>query len=447
MGIYLLRYKGTFLRSHFFMKKIFNLFPLLLLVFFLIPADSFSQKEGDRILAIVGYDIILESDLQYQMQLYARQNQLSQITPMVAQQIFQQLLTEKIIYAKAEQDSITIKEDEIGKELDFRIKNMVEQVGSEKKVEEIYGMSIGKIKILLKEDLTKKMKADKLKSKKFQGLVKVSDKEVKEFYGKYRDSLPPTSEEFELSRIYVQRKVTDAEKLLAKEKALKILDSLKNGVDFSELAKKNSDDTQSAINGGDLGYSKKGVFVKEFEEALYSLNVGGISDIVETEFGFHIIKLNEKKGEQVKSQHILVAYPKLESSNLETISFLQDLKSKIENKTITFEDAAKKYSQDPYSNQKGGYLGLIQVEKLDSLEIEAIKSLDTGAISNPIKTGDERNFGFELLKVTKKVPPHNMSLETDYEKIKKLAKLFKENSEMEKWIEEIKKYIYVDVKQ
>ncbi|MFA5405694.1 MAG: hypothetical protein WC358_12250, partial [Ignavibacteria bacterium] len=109
------------------------------LVFILVTfaTKCFSQKEGDRILAIVGYDIILESDLQYQIQLYARQNQLTQINPLIAQQIFQQLLTEKIIYAKAEQDSIMVKEDEVGKELEYRIKNMVDQVGSEKKVEEI----------------------------------------------------------------------------------------------------------------------------------------------------------------------------------------------------------------------------------------------------------------------------------------------------------------------
>jgi peptidyl-prolyl cis-trans isomerase SurA len=307
-------------------------------------------------------------------------------------------------------------------------------------------MSIGKIKILLKEDLIKKMKSDRLKQKKFRGLVKVTDKEVKEFYDKYKDSLPPSKEEYELAHIYMQRKVTDTEKQLAKEKVQKILDSLKQGVDFSDLAKRNSDDTQSAINGGDLGYSKKGIFVKEFEEALYSLDVGKFSEIVETEFGYHIIKLNEKKGELVKSQHILVAYPKLESSDLETISFLKDLKLKIENKTITFEDAAKQYSQDVSTNQKGGYLGFVQIDRLDSITIDALKDLDIGKISNPIKTSEDRNYGFELISVLKKIPSHTLTFENDYDKIKKLATLFKENTEMEKWVEEIKKTIYVDVK-
>ena len=421
-------------------------FSFFIIIFLALSVQLFAQKEGDRILAVVGYDIILESDLQYHIQLYARQNQLTQINPAIAQQIFQQMLTEKIIFARAEQDSITVKDDEIAKELDYRIKNMVDQIGSEKKLEEIYGMSIGKIKLTLREDLIKKLKADKLKRKKFSSAIKVTDKEVQNFYEKYRDSIPPVSEEYELSHIYMQRKVSDTEKKIAKEKAQLILDSIKQGVDFSELAKRNSDDKQSGMNGGDLGYSKKGVFVKEFEEALYSLNIGEISGLVETEFGYHIIKLNDKKGEQLKSQHILVSYPKLESSDFETISFLKDVKMKIETGKMTFEEAAKLYSQDPANNSKGGYIGMVMLEKLDSVMIDAIKKLDTGAVSDPIKTSEDRNYGFEIVKILKKVPTHKATLETDYERIKKLASLFKENSEMDKWIEELKKTVYVDVK-
>ena len=419
---------------------------LLFLAILFLTSKTYSQKEGDRILAIVGYDIILESDLQYQIQLYARQNQLTQVNPLIAQQIFQQMLTEKIIYARAEQDSIIVKEDEIGKELDYRIKNMVNQMGSEKRLEEVYGMSIGKIKLTLKDDLIKKMKSDKLKAKKFHGGLRVTDKEVENFYAKYKDSIPQVSEEYELAHIYMQRKVSDAEKKAAREKAAIILDSIKNGVDFSELAKRNSDDTQSGLNGGDLGYSKKGVFVKEFEEALYTLNVGEVSDLVETEYGYHIIKLNDKKGDQLKSQHILVAFPKFESSDMETITFLKDLKSKIESNTISFEEAAKQYSQDVSTNLKGGYMGFIMLERLDSLTLEAVKVLDTGKISNPLKTSDDRNYGYEIIKVLKKVPTHTATMEKDYDRIKKLATMFKENTEMEKWIEELKKSVYVDVK-
>jgi len=421
-------------------------FRVLLVFIFISFSSLFAQKEGDRILAVVGNDIILESDFQYQLQLYARQNQLTEINPLIAQQIFQQLLTDKIIYAKAEQDSVSVTEDEINKELEFRIKSLTEQFGTEKKIEEVYGMSLGKIKLTLKEDLQKKLKSDKLKRKKFAVAMKVSDKEVREFFKNYRDSIPNASEELEISHIYLLRKVSDAEKKTAREKALLILDSIKSGVDFSELAKRNSDDKQSAVNGGDLGFAKRGMFVKEFEETLWLLKSGEVSGLVETEFGYHIIKQTEKKGDQVKSQHILISYPKLESSDLETINFLKDLKSKIENGKISFEDAAKEYSQDPETNKKDGYIGIVPAERLDSNVVDALNNIPEGGITDPQRVGDKRSYGYEIIKLKKKSPSHELTLSGDYDRIKRYAEVFKENKEMEKWINELRESVFVDVK-
>ena len=378
--------------------------------------------------------------------MYARQNQLKSISPFLAQQIFQQMLTEKIIMAKAEQDSISVTEEEVNKELDNRIKSLVEQLGSEQKVEELYKMSIVKIKLTLKEDLKRKLMAEKLKRQQFPSQTKVSDKEVKDFYEEYKDSLPSSQDEYRLYHIFVIRKVTDTEKKLAREKAQKILDSIKSGIEFSELAKRNSDDSLSAINGGDLGWAKKGTFVKEFEETLFRMNLGEVSDLVETEFGYHIIKLTDKKGDQVRSQHILVTYPKLESSDMETITFLNNLRKDIMDGKISFEDAAKKYSQDDQTSSKGGLIGLLSIEKLDSSVIQEIKNTPLGAVSNPVRVGDRRNYGYELLKYTEIVPAHKLNLDQDYDKIKKYAVFFKENKEMDKWIDEIKQYIYIDVK-
>lgn len=403
-------------------------------------------KEGDRIIAVVGNDIILESDLQYQLQLYARQNNLTQISPPMIQQIFQQMLIEKIIFAKAEQDSILVKDEEVNKELDYRVKSIVEQYGSEQRVEQVYGMSIGKIKLNLKDELIKKLRADKLKRKQFQSGIRLTDNDIKNFYNSYRDSLPEASLQFELAHIYQSQKITDEEKQIAKEKALKILDSIKSGVDFSELAKRNSDDPQSAVAGGDLGYAKKGVFVKEFEDALFTMSIGEISNPVETEYGYHIIKVLDKKGDLVRAQHILVSYPHLPSNDLQTISFLKDLKNKILSNQLSFDSAASQYSQDPETNKKGGYIGFMGIEKLDSSAVSAIKDIPVGSISEPVKIGGDKNYGYELLKVISKVPEHKLTLETDFEIIKKYATLYKENSEMEKWIEELKKTIYVDVK-
>ncbi|HMS64257.1 MAG TPA: peptidylprolyl isomerase [Ignavibacteria bacterium] len=419
---------------------------VLSVIIFLYATVAFAQKEGDRIVAIAGNQIITESDFQYQVQLYARQNQLTEISPYLAQQIFQSLLTNKIMLAKAEQDSIEVSEEEITKELDGRIKTLIGQVGSQQKLEEVYGMSLSKIKSILKEDLKNNLKIEKLKREKFKGGLKISDKEIRDFYNVYKDSLPDASEEFEIAHIFVERKVSDAEKEIAKKIAEAVLDSIKQGVDFSELAKRNSGDSMSAIVGGDLGYAKKGTFVKEFEEAVYSLKIGEVSEIVETQFGYHIIKLTDKQGENVKSQHILIKYPLLESSDFETINFLKNVKDSIVSGKITFEAASLQYSQDPNSKEKGGYIGRVPSEKLDSATIVVMRSLEPGQISDPVRFGNDMKYGYEIFKVIAIFPPHRFNLTDDYERIKGFAQSFKENKEMEDWINEIRESVYVDIK-
>lgn len=416
------------------------------LIFIFTGTIAYSQLEGDRVIAVIGNDIITESDFQYQVQLYARQNQLTEINPYIAQQIFQSMLTNKIILAKAEQDSVFVTEDEVLRELDQRLKGMIAQVGSEERLVEVYGMSLPKLKLLLKDELQKSIKIDRMKRKKFQGGIKVSDKEVKEFYNVYKDSLPDQNDEYELAHIILSRKVSEAEKTAAKNIALELLDSVKQGLDFSELAKKYSGDSMSAIQGGDLGYAKKGTFVKEFEEAVYSLKPGEVSDIVETEFGYHIIKLNEKQGDKIRSQHILIKFPKLESSDFETIAFLKELKSRINDGQITFDSAAKEYSEDMNTKLKGGYIGLIPAEQLDSNTIEILNALSPGQISDPVRIGSTEQYGYELFKLIRINPSHKLSLETDYEKIKNYAVSFKESKEMEEWILDMKETIYVDIR-
>lgn len=424
----------------------FFLFSIFVLSIY-FPANSLAQQEGDRILAVIGNDIILESDLQYQLSLYARQNNLTQIPPQLAQEIFNSLVTDKIILAKAEQDSIEVTDDEVSKELDSRIKSLIDQVGSQSRLEEIYAMSIVKIRMLLKEDLKKRMMTEKLKRQKFGSGVKASDREVREFFATYKDSLPKAPDEYEVAHIFLERNVSESEKNYAREKAKEILDSIKKGADFSEMAKKYSDDSLSALQGGNLGYVKKGSFVKPFEEAVIVLQPGEMSDLVETQFGYHIIKLIEKKGDGFTSQHILIKFPKFESSDLETIKFLNDLKEKITSGKITFDDAAKEYSQDETSKLKGGYIGTVTVEQLDSNILGKLNEISINGITDPVRiTTDGTNYGYEIIKLINKTPEHALTLEGDYDKVKRLADQFKEGKELEKWISEMRESIYIDTR-
>ena len=417
------------------------------LVSLLITKYSFAQQqEGDKILAVVGNDIILESDFQYQLQLYARQNNLTQINPQIAQSVFQSMLSDKIILAKAEQDSVEVTEDEVNKELDQRIRSLEDQLGSQQRLEEVYSMSLVKIRLLLKEDLKKKLKADKMKRQKFGSGLKVSDRELKEFYASYKDSIPAANDEFEVSHIFIYRQVSDIEKKLAKDRAQLILDSLKAGADFSTLAKRNSEDSVSALMGGNLGTAKKGSYVKPFEEAALLLQPGQYSDLVETQYGYHIIKLLDKKGDNFNVQHILIKFPKLESSDMETISFLNTLRDRINSKQITFVEAVKEYSQDEESKPKDGYLGILSGDQLDPVIIAELNKTAEGDITNPVRVGNDLNYGYEIVKIIKKVPAHSLTIEQDYSKIKKIAENYKENKAFADWMEELKQTIYVDIR-
>ena len=181
-------------------------------IIFILNSVAFSQTEGDRVLAIAGNYIITESDFQNQLQMYAKQNQLNEISPYIAQQLFQSILTNKILLAKADQDSIEVTEDEITREYENRIKSLIDQVGSQQRLEELYGMPMNRIKSTLKEELKKNLKVEKLKRKKFSGGVNVSEREVNAFYTTYKDSLPEVSEEYEIAPIIMEIKMIYGEK-------------------------------------------------------------------------------------------------------------------------------------------------------------------------------------------------------------------------------------------
>jgi peptidyl-prolyl cis-trans isomerase SurA len=407
---------------------------------------SYSQQEGDKIIAIVGNEVILESDLNYQLALYARQNNLQQFNEKIIQQVFQSMVAEKLMLAKADQDSIEVSDEEVNKQLDYRIKSLSEQFGSEKNLEEQYGLTISKIRTMLKEDIRKKMKVDRVKQSKFGSTLKVTKSEVETFYKEYRDSLPAVPESFELYQIVRLPKTSSEAKAIAYARAKEILDSIKTGADFTTMAKKYSQDSASAVMGGDLGRLKKGITVKEFEDAAFLLKAGEVSDVVETQFGYHIIKAYERTGDNLKVQHILIRFPHLESTDFEAINFLKDLKAKVSSGQNTFQELAFQYSEDVNSVRDSGYIGKIPATSLDSSEVKTLRELSNGQMSEPIRIGDNEDYSYTLFLLKDKFPAHEISLETDYDMIQNFAQNYKESKELNEWLDELKKSIYVEIK-
>jgi len=426
-----------------YQKNIFLAFSLALI--FISQASS--QPEGDRIIAVIGNEIILESELSSQILIFMQQNKVAQYNDRIAQQVFQNMLTEKLILAKADQDSIMVTQEETDQQVDFRIKNLVAQLGSEKNLEETYGMTMAKIRETLRAQIKRQIKIDKVKSNKFKTGVSVTRNEVSDFYITYKDSIPPVPETYELYEITRTPELTQESKNIAYRRISALLDSVKGGMDFSDAAKKYSEDSASAVLGGDLGKAKKGNFVKEFEDAAFVMSPGDVSGIIETKFGYHIIKLNEKSGDWIRTQHILIRFPKLESADFECINFLKDVKQKFLSSEGTFQQLAIKYSQDATVSSDSGYVGKVTVSEMDSLEIYGLRNSFAGDVTDPIRVFDERtDYSYKIYFVRQRFPEHYAALKEDFAVLEKMALSYKENKILNEWLEELKKTIYVDIK-
>ena len=369
----------------------------MIFLFLIIVCTSYSQEVLDKIVAVVGNEFITKSELQFQTNLYAAQRKISPNTPGLEKQVLDNLVNEKLIYAQANLDSITVTEDEVNQRIDYQIQLFQQQFGSKENIEKAYGMSIERIKRELKDNIRKQLMIQKLQQKNF-GDVDVSRREVEEFFDKFKDSLGVIPEKVDIAHIFRNPKTSSAAKAKAKAFAETILDSLKHGADFAELAKKYSEDPGSAAHGGDLGFVKKGVFYPEFEAAAFSLKPGEISDVVESPVGFHIIQLIEKRGESIHARHILIKIKNDEDADLKTIEFLSNIRDSVVSGNGTFSEYAKKYSEDESSKNFGGDMGTFYMNQLDKNLLDIVSKLKEGEISFPKRMDyGQGNYGYHIV--------------------------------------------------
>jgi peptidyl-prolyl cis-trans isomerase SurA len=416
-----------------------------LLVIIFITA-SYSQQALDKVVAIVDNEIILKSELDFQINLYATQRQLDPNSKALREQILNSLIEEKLLYAQAEIDSIIISEDEIEQRINYQINILSQQLGSLANVEKQYGMSIERIKRELRDDVRKNVMVQRLQDKNL-GNINVTFPEVKEFFELYADSLGIIPEKVTIYHIFQNPKASERIKVKFKQKAQAILDSIKMGADFAEMAKKYSDDPGSARLGGDLGFVKKGVFYPEFEAVAFKLKEGEISDVVESPVGYHIIQLIEKRGESINSRHILIKVKADDKADLITIDFLSAIRDSIVKGYGTFQEFAKKYSEDKESAPFGGELGTFYINQLDKPLLDAIGKLKEGDIGFPRRLEYAQGvYGYHIVFLKSKIPQHKPDLELDYDELKRLATEFKKQKEYQRWIAELKEQIFWEIR-
>jgi len=420
------------------MKKLF--------IILILANILFGQEVLDKIVAVVDNEIILQSELNLQVAYLAAQRNMNPDDEKLRSSVLNRMIEEKLLYAQAAIDSVVISDDEVKASLENQLNYFISQYGSQEKLEQVYGMSIDKIRRELRDEVRKSLMTNRVQQKHF-GNLDITRREVKEFFVEYQDSLGLIPEKFELSHIFINPQKGDRLKAKAKEFAQTLLDSIKNGADFSTLAKKYSDDPGSASKGGELGFVKRGVFFPEFEAAAFQLDEGELSDVVESPVGFHIIQMLERRGESIKTRHILIKVKSDDEADLRAIEKLNEIRDSLLQGDKSFAYFAKKYSDDKETAKQGGKLGTFEVSQLDKTLKDRVYNLAIGEISYPKRLElDNKSYGYHIIKVDNRTPEHRPTFEGDYDEIKRLALYNKRQKLYKEWIEELKNKIFWEVR-
>ena len=418
----------------------------LLFLLLCVAQSFFAQENIDKVAAVVDNEIIMKSEVDFQTAMMIAQKKANPNNPDLRKQVLNSMIEEKLVYAQALLDSISVTEEEVNRQIDYQINVLTQQYGSKEKIEQMYGMSLEKIKRELRENVKKESLVQKIQEKKF-GMIDAGRRDVEEFFNRFKDSLGVIPEKIKLSHIFKNPKTSVALKQKYRAKAEAILDSIKNGADFAEMAKKYSEDPGSAVQGGDLGFVKRGVFFSEFEAGAYALAKDQISPVTESPAGFHIIQLIERRGESIHTRHILIKVKSDDESDLSTIEALTAIRDSIVRYGGNFGDFAKKYSDDKETAPFGGSLGTLYLEQLDKHLLEVTAKMKEGDVSFPKRVDyTASTYGYHIVYLEKRLPQHQPDITTDYTDLKKLTDEYKKQKLYQNWIKDLKSKIYWEVK-
>jgi len=405
-----------------------------------------SAQVMDRIVAVVGDEIILLSEVETRVQLAGMQLKLdpedTESIERLRLALLDDLVDEKLILVQARRDSVQVAGEEIDKAIAAQIAQIKNQLGSEEAFQEQLAaeeLTLQDLKKRFRPQMRNQLLREKLIRQKLSNTA-VSSKEVMDFYQTYSDSLPVQGESVRLRHIMMTVAPSEEEKQAAFQQAKEVLAKARAGESFESLARSYSQ-CPSAEAGGDLGFFSPGEMVPEFERAVFSLNPGEISDVVETMYGYHVIRCEERRGNQARVRHILIALSTSEADEEQLIARMNDIRERI----LSGEDfsaLAEEYSQDPYSREKGGDLGWYPIDQLTSQFRSVVDTMGVGSVSAPIATSS----GYHLLQAIDRVNQRQITLEDDRESLEELARQHKISQTLETWLKQLRDEIYVDVR-
>ena len=416
------------------------------------PKGSTKRQKIDGVIATVGDYTILDSDIDKTfLELSSQGNSIKDISRC---QMLGKLLEDKLYAHQAVQDSIIVTDDEVKSKLDEQLNYMVEQLGSMDKVVKYFKKPNEED---FRTDLFEIIKTNKLTSamqKKIVDAVEITPEEVRNFFKKIpTNELPVFGAEMEVSQIIVNPKVTQEEKQKVIDRLKEFKKEVQEGSSFATKAVLYSQDPGSSSNGGYYKMNKKTPFVKEFKDVAFGLAEGEISEPFETDFGFHIIYIEKIKGQDVELRHILLIPNTSDQSLKDAKDRILQIKKKIEDKSISFADAARTESDEKETRSNGGVLinpktqdTHFELTKMDPSLYAQVSNLKDGEVSIPlIDTDQSGKKKYKLVVVTNRIDEHTADYAKDYIKIRDLALKEKQISAIAKWSEEKIKETYIKI--
>lgn len=405
----------------------------------------------DKIIAKVDNYIVLKSELDKAYLDYVAEG--GQGGDQSRCQFLALLIRNKLMMAKAEIDSIVVSDEEVDANTDRRMQAILAQYGgSEEELENKFGKTFEQFKLEWRDQIREQMVVSEMERTITKDIT-VTPSEVKRFFNLIpKDSLPFFSAEVEVAQIVKVAEVSDIQKEEIKRQLIDLRSRLLAGEDFSTLARKYSADPTVVGNGGDMGWVGRGALVPEFEAMAFKLKPNEISMPVETDFGFHIIQLLERRGNEYHSRHILMSPSPSPEDIQQASKYLDSLRTVILRDSVPFQKMAKEYSDDMPTKGSGGFFAdndggtRVMVDDVDPAVFFAIDTMKVGTISKPLAyRTNEGKEAVRILFYKSRMAPHQASLKDDWNRIQAATMAQKRNKALIKWFNKARTDVFISI--
>jgi len=392
-----------------------------------VSAQTYPKGLIDKTVAVVGNEVITIGELEEQLRMMRVERGVYASDNIMRCELLERLMEQNIFLMQARIDSLSINQDNVTLQLNNRIDQIRTSLGGDEEVEKYFGKPLYKLRQDWKKTFEDQSLIQQKQAEVAQDVPELTPYDVKQYVEKTDSAdLPMVPIRYQLSQICVYPD-REAASIAVKEKLLGLRERIINGEKFSTLARIYSEDPGSARKGGELGMASKSIFWPAFSDAAMSLRPGVISQIVETPDGFHLIEVIEKKGDMFNARHILIKPQYTIEDQQKAFKTLDSLRTEIGNGAVTFQLAARFYSEDPSTRTNGGQMAdqnsgssYFQIDELKPQDYRAIKDLKEGEISEPVESVDNEGRGntvYKIIKVDKIIPAHTATFENDYNQL------------------------------